>query len=176
MKRISLSILLISLLAASAPAGPPRRERDISVGRSASGVSLASGKRLTTNLGGSIPVVTFTVKLNPLAAGDSKDGKVLNAPSILPAKTGFEAIYPNPTNPFASIRYALAEPSGVRLSIYAVDGRLIRTLVDEERAAGIHVERWDGKNAGGLEVSSGLYLVRLHAAGRDFTSKVIVAR
>ena len=121
-------------------------------------------------------MIAFAVELEPVSKNDPSDSGILNAPGALPAETGFDAIYPNPTNPFASIRYAVAEPARVRISIYSVSGRLIRTLVDDERAPGVHVDQWDGRNRRGAEVVSGLYFVRMQAGEKVFTRKVIVAR
>ncbi len=176
MKRKCAMLLLPLLAALPALAGPDPVIRDAAIGRSASGLSLVAGRRLSTKLGGSVAVVTFAVPLNAVSKGDPAGGEAVKTGASIPAETAFEAIYPNPANPFALIRYAAAEPSRVRLSIYAVNGELVRTLVDDARGTGVHVEHWDGRNRRGEEVSSGLYFVRLEAGVRVFTRKLIVAR
>jgi hypothetical protein len=69
---------------------------------------------------------------------------------------------PNPFNPTTSISYDV--PAGgarVTLRIYDATGRLVRTLVDEQRPAGTHSVTWDGRNATGASVSSGVYFYQM---------------
>jgi hypothetical protein len=69
---------------------------------------------------------------------------------------------PNPFNPTTSISYDV--PTGgtrVSLRVYDAAGRLVRTLVDEQRPAGSHVVTWDGRNAAGAAVSSGVYFYQM---------------
>ena len=74
---------------------------------------------------------------------------------------------PNPFNPSTTIRYDLPEASHVRLSIYDITGRHVRALVDAYTAAGTHAVVWDGTDASGRAVASGVHLVRLVSAGRS---------
>jgi hypothetical protein len=64
---------------------------------------------------------------------------------------------PNPFDSSTAIPYFLPAASSVRLSIHDAGGRLIRTLVDEDRGAGPHAISWDGKTDSGAEASSGIY-------------------
>jgi len=71
---------------------------------------------------------------------------------------------PNPFNPVTAIRYDV--PAGgaeVTLRIYDVAGRLVRTLVDEQQGAGRKTATWDGRNAAGHTVATGLYFCRMQA-------------
>jgi flagellar hook assembly protein FlgD len=81
--------------------------------------------------------------------------------------------YPNPFNPSTTISYLLAENSSVRLEIYDVAGRKVRSLVDESRSAGYHNVVWNGRDQNGSQVSSGVYLYRFTATpisgGKAFT-------
>ena len=72
---------------------------------------------------------------------------------------------PNPFTPVTQIGFELAEAGRVELGIYSVDGRLIRTLLDEERVAGSHEATWDGRDAEGQKVAGGVYLYKLAAPG-----------
>ena len=74
--------------------------------------------------------------------------------------------YPNPFNPITQIRYFLPEKSNVKLTVYDLMGRKIRTLVDREQQAGFKSIRWNATNDIGERVASGIYLYRLTA--RDF--------
>ena len=90
------------------------------------------------------------------------DGSV-NA--TLPDAFLLEQNYPNPFNPATRIAFALPQNADVSLGIYNLLGQEIRRLVHDNRAAGVHVVEWDGRNGSGAAVASGVYLYRLQAAG-----------
>jgi hypothetical protein len=72
---------------------------------------------------------------------------------------------PNPFSPETRIAFDLRQAGRVDLGIYSVDGRLIRTLVGEERAAGAYEVSWDGRDAEGQKVVGGVYFYKLAAPG-----------
>ncbi len=85
--------------------------------------------------------------------------------------------FPNPLNPGTSIAFGLPSPGGhVTLRIYDVSGRLVRTLANEEFPAGRHSTHWDGRDASGAHVSSGVYFYRLEAPGFRATGKSMVLK
>ena len=88
--------------------------------------------------------------------------------------------YPNPANPKATIRYVLREPAHMRLEVYNVVGQRIRTLVDEEKPAGMWRITWDGRNDGGAVVATGVYLIRLETIAKgktnQYTSRVLLEK
>ncbi|HUV37165.1 MAG TPA: C1 family peptidase [Patescibacteria group bacterium] len=71
--------------------------------------------------------------------------------------------YPNPFNPTTEIKYDLNVGCHVKIEIFNVLGQRVRTLVDEYREAGTGTAAWDGTDAKGLPVSSGIYFCRLEA-------------
>ena len=71
--------------------------------------------------------------------------------------------YPNPFNPYTSIRYQVPIDCHVEVVIYDILGRRISVLQDRTVSAGIHEAVWNGKNDNGTMVSSGIYLYRLKA-------------
>ena len=73
--------------------------------------------------------------------------------------------YPNPFNPNTTISYRLPKPSRVTISVLNTLGQNIRTLVDERKSAGRITITWDGLNNQSLPVTSGLYLIQMHAFG-----------
>ena len=84
---------------------------------------------------------------------------------------------PNPFNPTTTVRYSLAERTHVRLTVYDVGGRLVRTLVDEVQKPDHHRMAWDGLTDGGERVASGLFWVRMITAGGfEATTKMVVLR
>jgi hypothetical protein len=84
--------------------------------------------------------------------------------------------FPNPFNPTTTIAFSLAGNSHVRLAIYDVRGARVRTLIDGPRVAGSYRVLWDGKNDGGLDVSSGVYFYRLTAGGFQSTRKMVLLK
>jgi hypothetical protein len=83
---------------------------------------------------------------------------------------------PNPFNPSTAIPFVLPEAGRVRLRVFDLEGRLVRTLVDGVRPAGRQEVRWDGRDDRGRPVSSGVYLVRLEAAGEKLSRKMVLLR
>jgi hypothetical protein len=94
-------------------------------------------------------------------------------------KYALEQNSPNPFNPITTIGFTVPEGEGgltyVSLSIYAVDGSLVRTLVDGHRESGHHSVVWDGRDRGGNMVASGVYFYRLsHEGGAESKSMVLM--
>jgi flagellar hook assembly protein FlgD len=73
--------------------------------------------------------------------------------------------YPNPFNPTTNIRYALPVDSRITLEIFNVIGQRVRTLVNDNMAAGYHTMEWDGASDAGSRLASGVYFLRLSATG-----------
>jgi hypothetical protein len=69
--------------------------------------------------------------------------------------------YPNPFNPSTTITYSLPEADRVSLKIYNALGQELRTLVAARQAPGLKSVLWDGRDAAGGQVSSGVYVYRL---------------
>ncbi len=93
-----------------------------------------------------------------------------------PQVFALEQNYPNPFNPTTTITYALDKTSDVRLEIYDQLGHHIRTLWSGVQGEGAHHVQWDGTDASGLSVASGLYLYRLQSAGHIETRKMMLLR
>jgi hypothetical protein len=68
--------------------------------------------------------------------------------------------YPNPFNSSTKIKYTLNEATPVKISIYDVLGRHVKTLVNNQQAAGDYHIDWDGRNIAGQLVTSGMYFYR----------------
>ncbi|UCH85524.1 MAG: T9SS type A sorting domain-containing protein [Candidatus Latescibacterota bacterium] len=81
--------------------------------------------------------------------------------------------YPNPFNPQTTIEYSLRESGRVSLRIYDIAGRLVRTLLSEEKTAGTYTTIWNGRDDNGAEVSSGVYFVRFEAGGDVHAQKIV---
>ena len=84
--------------------------------------------------------------------------------------------YPNPFNPTTTIEYSIGERSVVNLSIFDVNGRLVRMLVNEAKPAGSHRFVWDGRDGIGSLITSGVYFYRLKTGTFSRTKKLVVLR
>jgi hypothetical protein len=85
--------------------------------------------------------------------------------------------YPNPFNPQTTIAFSIKERGRVRVDVFNVAGQLVRTLLDETRAAGSYSDvRWDGTDAAGQKVASGVYLYRLVAGDFSATRKLVLLK
>jgi hypothetical protein len=73
--------------------------------------------------------------------------------------------YPNPFNPSTTIPFVLEEKSSVRVGIYDLSGRLVKSLVRGELGQGRHEVIWLGDSASGRPMPSGVYHVRLSVDG-----------
>jgi hypothetical protein len=84
--------------------------------------------------------------------------------------------YPNPFNPATTIAFYLPASSRAVLSIYDVHGALVASLLDGTVAAGRHEVEWDGRNAEGGRVGTGVYFYELRAGARSMTRKLMVLK
>lgn len=84
--------------------------------------------------------------------------------------------YPNPFNSTTTIRFNLPEISLVKLVVMASNGSLVKSLLSEQLAAGQHLARWDATNLTGLQVSSGIYFVRLEAEKHAALKKLLLIK
>ena len=101
--------------------------------------------------------------------------------SISPSATRLLPNYPNPFNPETWIPYHLAGKAHVRIRIYNVLGRLVCTLDLGEQQAGVYIFKgkaayWDGKNAFGQQVASGVYFYQLQAGDFNAVRRLTVLK
>lgn len=101
--------------------------------------------------------------------------------ALTPKKTALLPNYPNPFNPETWIPYQLAQPTEVSLTIYAVDGTVVRTLNLGYKTVGIYQDKtraayWDGKNELGEAVANGVYFYTLTAGKFKATRKMLILK
>ena len=98
---------------------------------------------------------------NPLSAIEPGDGQA--------APSGFALLpnYPNPFNPETQIRYRLPQTAQVHLTIFNALGQTVRILVEGREPPGDKRVGWDGRDASGQGVSSGVYFCRLEVENPD---------
>ena len=100
---------------------------------------------------------------------------------LTPKETALLPNYPNPFNPETWVPYQLAKPADVTLTIYDINGRVVRTLDLGHQSMGIYESRsraayWDGKNNVGEPVASGVYFYTLKAGDFSATRKMLVRK
>ena len=95
---------------------------------------------------------------------------------FVPTATALMQNFPNPFNPVTTIAFDLTAAGRVRIDIYDVSGRLLATPVDAAKVAGRHQVEWNGKDASGSLVPSGIYFYRMKTAGYEATRKMILVR
>ena len=101
--------------------------------------------------------------------------------ALTPTETALLPNYPNPFNPETWLPYQLAESAAVTVRIYAANGSLIRILALGYQPAGIYEGRsraayWDGRNAQGEPVASGVYFYTLTAGDFSATRKMVIRK
>jgi hypothetical protein len=107
------------------------------------------------------------------------DPAVVPDPTAVPLRLGLSPCRPNPMGARAdgtTLRLDLPRAMPVRLGVYDVDGRLVRTLLDGRLEAGSHALTWNGADAAGIPQGSGIYFVVLHADGERITRRVLRVR
>lgn len=83
---------------------------------------------------------------------------------------------PNPFNPSTTVRFEIAGGGDIRLEIFDMGGRRVRTLAGGAVSAGQHTTTWDGTDDTGRPLSSGVYLVRLRGRGFAHSRPVVLIK
>ncbi len=95
---------------------------------------------------------------------------------VLPVTYSLAQNHPNPFNPVTEIEYQIPTDGRVRLEIFNMLGQSVTVLVDEPQAAGVYTIPWNGTDAGGNAVASGVYLYRLTANAYSATRKMMLVK
>lgn len=98
-------------------------------------------------------------------------------PIVTPySSTTLHQNHPNPFNPTTTISFTLPESMPANLSIYNIEGKLIKTITDQFLDAGSHVSVWDGTDTRGNAVSSGIYFYCLKAGKTVLVKKMLLMK
>jgi hypothetical protein len=128
---------------------------------SASGLLVCGGNLTGDNVW--YQQINFSVP-KAAADGDTEVGNDDELPAV--------AVYPNPFNPATTIRFKLNAPALVTLQIFDLRGALVKTLVERELDAGVHEQRWNGRDNFGRAVASGMYFYRLRIGAELFRGRL----
>jgi hypothetical protein len=97
--------------------------------------------------------------------------------ATLPGTFQLSAPRPNPFASQSTIQYAVPSPGAeVRIDVFDVSGRRVRTLVQGAIPPGRHSVTWDGRDGAGRHTSAGVYFTRMQAAGFSQVQKVTLLR
>ena len=80
---------------------------------------------------------------------------------------------PSPFRDRTTLELSLAEPAHVRVAVFDVTGRRVRTLLDADRDADRYRITWDGRNDDGRPLASGVYFVRYEAGPAEIVRRVV---
>jgi hypothetical protein len=95
----------------------------------------------------------------------------------IPSEFALYQNYPNPFNPSTTIRFALQETGKVTVSVYDIQGRLVKSLVNNsEQSAGTYEVNWDGTDSNGNKVTSGIYFTKMSAGSFHQTHKMVLMK
>jgi hypothetical protein len=125
-----------------------------------------------------MPNVPVTLAAGPEGAPEPAEGALPEEPPAdlrvaeVPEEFFLADAYPNPFNPSTTIEYGLPEAARVRVTVFDMLGRSVRTLEDVDVPEGYYRTEWDGTTASGVAAASGVYYYRIDAvatSGKQFT-------
>ncbi|MEA3288410.1 MAG: FlgD immunoglobulin-like domain containing protein [Candidatus Marinimicrobia bacterium] len=114
----------------------------------------------------------FLAKAGDILGGGREDITI----QAIPVDYALHHNYPNPFNPITHIQYDLPETGHAVISIYDIQGRLVKTLLETEMQAGYHNVEWNGTDEQGRQAATGIYFYRLMTPGYLKTHKMLLLR
>jgi hypothetical protein len=128
-----------------------------------------------TGLGNGHNIVTVTIEASLVTGGliqgttqvDAFNNGSFSAPTVAP----------NPLNPSATLTFTTSRPGAVKIDLYDVGGRLVRTILEERQlTAGAHDVRIEGRGSRGEALASGIYFIRGVSAEGEFTKAIAILK
>ncbi len=113
----------------------------------------------------------YLLKINLVSQLTAIDEQLIEPGTFL-----LEQNYPNPFNPTTHIGFRISDFGMVDLKIYDVSGRLVATLINENRPAGEYSVVWNGTDDSGKKVSSGIYIYRLKSGDFYEAKRMVLLR
>ena len=96
--------------------------------------------------------------------------------TVVPADFIVHPNRPNPFNPATQIRFSVNQPARITVDIYSITGRNVTTLVNRQLSVGEYEFQWDGTDANGHSVASGVYVTRLSNGSTSQSLKMTLVR
>ena len=97
-------------------------------------------------------------------------------PKAVPEGFALSQNYPNPFNPSTNFTYSVPNTTDVRIAIYDLFGREIKTLVNESKEAGTYNITWNGRDSHNRQVATGVYFYKMQATGFEKTMKMMIVK
>jgi len=94
----------------------------------------------------------------------------------LPVEFKLSQNFPNPFNPTTTIKYSIGKVGEVKMTIFDILGKKVKTLVNETQAPGTYQVIWDGTNALDQKVGSGIYFYKLETKNRSQINKMLLIK
>jgi len=107
---------------------------------------------------------------------DNTKEPLIKPSADIPSEFSISQNYPNPFNAQTSFSVSLSRDTHVNIAVYNVMGQKVKTLIDDDLKAGIHMISWDGTNQSWQNVSSGVYLYRIVTQENIVTKKMILMK
>ncbi|MFB0516613.1 MAG: glycosyl hydrolase 53 family protein [Candidatus Neomarinimicrobiota bacterium] len=95
---------------------------------------------------------------------------------LAPVEYSLMPVYPNPFNTSTVVTYQIPDRSYLAISVYDLQGRLVRQLDSGIKEPGTHTLSWNGEDSNGVGVASGVYYLVLKTGGSSFTRKMVLLR
>ncbi|MBD3236119.1 MAG: hypothetical protein GF330_05405 [Candidatus Eisenbacteria bacterium] len=128
---------------------------------------------------------SFVYRVDPIAlGGGERPGPTVEVSLTIDSarSLALQRVMPDPLTAgrVASITFSVPGSTGsrvpTRLHVVDVEGRRVRTLVDDTRAAGVHTTYWDGRDGAGRLLPSGFYVLHLESRGREASGRLLLLR
>jgi len=117
-----------------------------------------------------------SLSIGPESCGCKEEASEARDRRGLPLAPGLQPNLPNPFNPSTRVQFAVTSRGPVRVAVFDVAGRWIRDLARGDYAPGIHHVQWDGTDAQGRPVSSGVYHCQAVIGAETFSRKMVLTR
>ena len=123
---------------------------------------------------GSNPGVAITIEGDLVSGGSFS---IDTTHDVVGTNKTFSALAsPNPLNPSTKLEFKLSQAGTVKVQVYDLHGRLVKTLQDGSMQAGYNTVTWDGSTANGSRVASGMYYFRVRATEGETVVRVAVVK
>ncbi|MFH0921882.1 MAG: T9SS type A sorting domain-containing protein [Fibrobacterota bacterium] len=120
-------------------------------------------------------IIAHTTHFSIYGLFGTTEGTPVQATAVVPVAWMLSA-YPNPANPDVRIRYSVPSTGFVNINIYSIAGKCITQLVRNPMEKGTYSVAWNGRDADGSGVASGVYLVRMTAGSRMMQKRIVLIR
>lgn len=91
-------------------------------------------------------------------------------------RAAIRRVYPNPFNPSTTVEFSVPSQGPVSVRVFDLQGRQVSTLADKSLPAGVYRVKWDGRDQGGRNVSSGVYFAMIESGGGRQAARLILLK